>query len=129
MARRLSVSRMTGSLAYDRLTGEGFRALRLGAGTFVSDHASSVGPRVKVAEGVSSARPIWNSVDVKLVRQVFASVAEFDFRPGVLDSACIRALRPQSVGFYCRRRRRAVSPVDVGCVSRDTRVSTSGLQT
>jgi GntR family transcriptional regulator/MocR family aminotransferase len=38
LARTLSVSRMTVTLAYDRLVAEGFAAARIGAGTFVSQH-------------------------------------------------------------------------------------------
>ena len=38
LARTLSVSRMTLTLAYDHLTAEGFATTRIGAGTFVSQH-------------------------------------------------------------------------------------------
>jgi GntR family transcriptional regulator/MocR family aminotransferase len=38
LARRLSVSRTTVAVAYDRLWGEGFVTARVGAGTFVSAH-------------------------------------------------------------------------------------------
>jgi DNA-binding transcriptional MocR family regulator len=37
LARRLNVSRTTVTVAYDRLTGEGFITSRVGAGTYVSD--------------------------------------------------------------------------------------------
>src|SRR6266540_1765857 len=38
LARTLSVSRMTVTLAYDRLVAEGFATTRIGAGPFVSQH-------------------------------------------------------------------------------------------
>src|SRR5207245_3674691 len=41
LARSLSVSRMTVSVAYERLTGQGFVTARVGAGTFVSEHIAS----------------------------------------------------------------------------------------
>src|SRR5437667_12788796 len=39
LARHLSVARTTVTVAYDRLSGEGFVASRVGAGTFVTEHA------------------------------------------------------------------------------------------
>ena len=41
LARRLSVSRTSVTVAYDRLWGEGFVTARVGAGTFVSDQAAT----------------------------------------------------------------------------------------
>ena len=40
LARTLTVSRMTATVAYDRLTAEGFVIGRVGAGTVVSQHAT-----------------------------------------------------------------------------------------
>jgi GntR family transcriptional regulator / MocR family aminotransferase len=85
LARQLSVARMTVSLAYERLTGEGFVISRVGAGTFVSEHAPSVGPRVRRPEGALAARRVWDGIDVNAVRNVFASAASYDFRPGIPD--------------------------------------------
>src|SRR5215469_3999125 len=39
LARSLGISRMTVTVAYDRLAGEGFLNSRIGAGTYVSKHA------------------------------------------------------------------------------------------
>ena len=45
LARRLNVSRTTVTVAYDRLTGEGFITSRVGAGTFIGDDvAGPAGP-------------------------------------------------------------------------------------
>jgi GntR family transcriptional regulator / MocR family aminotransferase len=41
LAHRLNVSRTTVTVAYDRLTGEGFITSRVGAGTFVSDDVAA----------------------------------------------------------------------------------------
>src|SRR4029450_6304743 len=43
LARRLNVSRTTVTVAYDRLTGEGFITSRVGAGTFVGDGGAGPG--------------------------------------------------------------------------------------
>ena len=42
LARTSTVSRMTATVAYDRLTGEGLVIARVGAGTVVSQHATGV---------------------------------------------------------------------------------------
>ena len=41
LARRLSVSRTTVTVAYERLSGEGFVDSRVGAGTFVTDQIAT----------------------------------------------------------------------------------------
>src|SRR4029453_15512494 len=43
LARRLNVSRTTVTVAYDRLTGEGFIPSRVGAGPFVGAHVAGPG--------------------------------------------------------------------------------------
>src|SRR5882724_3237988 len=40
LSRRLKVARTTVTVAYDRLSGEGFVASRVGSGTFVTEHAA-----------------------------------------------------------------------------------------
>jgi DNA-binding transcriptional MocR family regulator len=54
LARRLSVSRTTVAVAYDRLTGEGFVTARVGVGTFVSEAA---GPRGRPRPAGGALRP------------------------------------------------------------------------
>ena len=55
LARRLNVSRTTVTVAYDRLTGEGFITSRVGAGTFVGDDVA--GPAgTALAIGTETAR-------------------------------------------------------------------------
>src|SRR5882762_968554 len=64
LARRLSVSRTTVTVAYERLVGEGFLIARVGAGTFVSDQIS-VPPASRAGQRhVNSplrARPFWEA--------------------------------------------------------------------
>ncbi|HEX7360314.1 MAG TPA: winged helix-turn-helix domain-containing protein [Bryobacteraceae bacterium] len=64
LARRLSVARTTVTVAYERLSSEGFVASRVGAGTFVTEQAA---PRPgqsnrDTGEGALRPRPIWNSI-------------------------------------------------------------------
>jgi GntR family transcriptional regulator/MocR family aminotransferase len=82
LARRLQVSRTTVMLAYERLRAEGFLASRAGAGTFVSD---GIRPRSPTGHTGSPLRlrPIWN--DVPEGRDMSATQADFDFRPGIPD--------------------------------------------
>jgi len=86
LARSLSVSRTTVSVAYERLTGQGFVTARVGAGTFVSEHiAKSLGRRRR--GGIASqlrALPLWESIPVSTA---FAQPAEFDFRSGLPDAS------------------------------------------
>jgi GntR family transcriptional regulator / MocR family aminotransferase len=56
LARRLSVSRSTVTVAYDRLTGEGFLSGRQGAGTFVSGHVAAYASRARPAARCDRAR-------------------------------------------------------------------------
>lgn len=85
LARSLSVSRTTVTVAYDRLAGEGFVTSRVGAGTFVSPHARGSPAVLHGPEpGALRAQPFWESFSVPLV---FDRPAEFDFRAGVPDGA------------------------------------------
>ena len=105
LARRLSVSRTTVTVAYDRLLGEGFVTSRVGAGTFVSDAVPAVAGRARPAGGALRPRPVWDDVPLPTV---FDRAAEFDFRPGIPDAQLFpyrtwrqllaRQLRPAAVG-------------------------------
>jgi GntR family transcriptional regulator/MocR family aminotransferase len=104
LARRLSVSRTTVAVAYDRLVGEGFLTARVGAGTYVSDGLAGVTRRAGRAGGALRPRPVWDSVEPF----VFEREAEFDFRPGIPDARLFpyqtwrrllaRELNPAAVG-------------------------------
>jgi GntR family transcriptional regulator/MocR family aminotransferase len=109
LARGLSVSRTTVSVAYDRLASEGFLTSRIGAGTFVSRHigARHVGSRRGDARppGVLRPRLVWNDV---VLPTGFWRATEFDFRSGIPDSTLFpyeswrrlmaRELRASAVG-------------------------------
>lgn len=84
LARSLSVSRTTVTIAYDRLSGEGFVTSRVGAGTRVSEQVRATlgDTRRTRSEGVLRPRPIWDSISVSTV---FARAAQFDFRTGIPD--------------------------------------------
>src|SRR5436309_11911552 len=60
LARRLAVSRSTVTVAYDRLTGEGFLSGRPASGTFVSDHAAAHPARARPARGALRPRVPWH---------------------------------------------------------------------
>jgi GntR family transcriptional regulator/MocR family aminotransferase len=82
LARRLSVSRTTVMVAYDRLSGEGFVTSRVGAGTFVSDYVPSWAARSASAGAVLLPRPVWNKIPLP---KAFAAKAVYDFRTGLPD--------------------------------------------
>ncbi len=85
LARRLSVARTTVTVAYDRLSGEGFVSSRVGSGTFVADAAP---PRReskgRVSDGALRPRAVWNSIPLSTA---FARAAQFDFRTGLPDGS------------------------------------------
>jgi len=86
LARLLSVSRTTVTVAYTRLWSEGFVTSHTGAGTFVSRHAA-VGARRHVPRRIRSMsqlrpQPVWESVPLSAA---FARSADFDFRTGIPD--------------------------------------------
>jgi len=105
LARRLNVSRTTVTVAYDRLTGEGFITSRVGAGTFVSDDVAGPGGPARPAGGALRPRPLWEAVAVPTV---FDKPARFNFRTGIPDATLFpyqswrrlmaRQLRPAAVG-------------------------------
>jgi GntR family transcriptional regulator / MocR family aminotransferase len=82
LAYRLSVSRTTVTVAYDRLAGEGFLTTRVGAGTYVSDDLAGVALRAERAGGALRPRPVWDT----MVPFMFGREPEFDFRPGLPDA-------------------------------------------
>jgi GntR family transcriptional regulator/MocR family aminotransferase len=86
LARTLSVSRMTVTVAYDRLTAEGFAVARVGDGSFVSQHA--VRPRGdaggREVDGVLRPRRLWQSIPLPTA---FAYPAIYDFRSGIPDAS------------------------------------------
>jgi GntR family transcriptional regulator/MocR family aminotransferase len=86
LARRLEVSRNTVTVAYDRLTADGFLVGQVGAGTFVCAEPVNR-PRTRKAPGGSGIRPrrVWQSINLPDPgRQV---ARPFDFGVGVPDSA------------------------------------------
>ena len=107
LARGLSVSRTTVTVAYDRLAGEGFVTARVGAGTFVNAHGAPARnqPARPPVEGALRPRPVWDSIPLSTA---FARPAQFDFRTGVPDASLFphdrwrrlmsRQLRSEAVG-------------------------------
>jgi GntR family transcriptional regulator/MocR family aminotransferase len=85
LARGLGVSRTTVTVAYDRLTGEGFVTGRVGSGTFVSEHVAQAAlqPLRKRSEGALRPRAVWSSIRVATP---FDRPADFDFRSGIPDA-------------------------------------------
>ena len=77
---------MTVTVAYDRLAGEGFVTSRIGAGTYVSQHATeSTSPRKRPhASGKVRPRPIWSAIPLPTA---FDVPARFDFRTGLPDAS------------------------------------------
>jgi len=106
LARRLNVSRTTVTVAYDRLTGEGFITSRVGAGTFVGDDAAGPAGTAPPGRGALRPRPLWDAV---VVPTVFDKPPRFDFRTGIPDATLfpyqswrrllVRQLRPAAVGL------------------------------
>ena len=83
LAARLTVSRTTVTVAYDRLAGEGFLSSRVGAGTFVSDDVPSTGDGPAPPAGVLRALPIWERIVMPRRRD---PKVRYDFRLGRPDS-------------------------------------------
>jgi len=100
LAQRLEVSRNTVSVAYDRLTAEGFVTGRVGAGTYVSKSVSEpdgpavvgngAGPRGRgghrrpvPVDGPLRPREIWTEVRPP---RALETEPEFDFRVGIPDA-------------------------------------------
>jgi GntR family transcriptional regulator/MocR family aminotransferase len=85
LARRLSVSRTTVTVAYDRLAGEGYVESRVGAGTFIGFLGGAV-PAAKKgrSSGALSPRALWESVRLPTV---FEPLPRFSFLTGRPDAA------------------------------------------
>ena len=85
LARTMSVSRMTVTLAYERLVAEGFVTARIGAGTFVSRHMMrSRDQKIGNGPGLLQPRRVWNLIELP---SAFARAALFDFRTGIPDAS------------------------------------------
>ena len=84
LARALAVSRMTVTVAYERLAGEGFISSQIGSGTFVSEGVAR-GRKVRShrADGLVQPRAIWESISLPTA---FRDPARFDFRTGLPDT-------------------------------------------
>ena len=105
MAARLSVSRTTVSVAYDRLVSEGLAVARVGAGTFVGGHLAGRRSTGRRGPGVLRGRPFWDSVPLP---SSLWQPAAFDFRSGIPDASLFpygtwrrlmtRELHPPAVG-------------------------------
>jgi GntR family transcriptional regulator/MocR family aminotransferase len=107
LARRLSVSRTTVTVAYDGLAAEGFLTARVGAGTFVREQVALAQRRGgrSSASGVLQARPVWDTIHPSTA---FVRPARFDFRTGLPDASLFplqiwrrliaRQLQPRAIG-------------------------------
>ncbi len=84
LARSLSVSRTTVTVAYDRLAGEGFVRARVGSGTRVSAQvgATAANRRRSRPDGSLTPRALWRGIPLS---RAFAKPAAFDFRTGIPD--------------------------------------------
>lgn len=83
LAGRLDVARNTVTVAYERLTAEGFLVARVGAGTFVrTEPVAHARPRTAPAGSVRP-RPIWDTVTVPVTG---APKPDYDFRLGTPDA-------------------------------------------
>lgn len=86
LARQLGVSRTTVTVAYDRLTSEGYVSARTGAGTFVSfdGRPAEDGKKRRRPAGVLKPRPIWDSIRLPAT---FDNPSRFYFRTGIPDAS------------------------------------------
>lgn len=83
LARALAVSRMTATVAYERLAGEGFTTSRVGAGTYVSEDAAHWrSAPSRRSSGALKPRAAWNGVSLP---SAFEYPARYDFRTGLPD--------------------------------------------
>ncbi|MEV4757800.1 PLP-dependent aminotransferase family protein [Micromonospora sp. NPDC049559] len=84
LAGRLGVARNTVSVAYERLTAEGFLVARVGAGTFVGAEplAGRARPRTAPA-GAVRPRPLWDRI---APARTDAPPPAYDFRVGAPDA-------------------------------------------
>ena len=89
LARRLTVSRNTVGVAYDRLIGEGFIETRRGAGTYVREHSvASASPRTQRTSQELRPHPRWNISYPRwnaVGRPPGGAATVYDFRVGMPD--------------------------------------------
>jgi len=109
LAQSLAVSRMTVTVAYERLAGEGFVTSRLGSGTFVSNGVTRAVRQTRRSDGVLRPRGVWETI---AVARAFDKSARYEFRTGLPDASLfphrtwrrliVSALRSESadVGVY-----------------------------
>jgi len=105
LGARLSVSRTTVSVVYDRLVSEGFAEARVGSGTYVIPHLRPDRGWPLRGSGALRPRRIWDGV--ALPGSLFRETT-FDFRAGIPDARLFpyptwramvaRELRPATVG-------------------------------
>ena len=91
LAKSLNVARMTVTVAYERLAGEGYVTSRIGAGTFVNPSvttAISSTNRKRIA-GQLKARSVWKALrsSPAIAQPAFLRPARFDFRSGLPDAS------------------------------------------
>ena len=84
LAQSLKVSRMTVTVAYDRLAGEGFVVSRIGAGTYVNNDLVRREEKRSRAEGSLQPRAVWDSIPLS---KAFDRAARFEFRTGLPDAS------------------------------------------
>ncbi len=89
LARRLTVSRNTVGVAYDRLIGDGFIETRRGAGTYVCEHSvASAHPRSRLTSQELRPHPRWDIPYPRwnaVGRPPEGAATVYDFRVGVPD--------------------------------------------
>lgn len=83
LATRLSVSRNTVAVAYDRLTADGFLTGRVGSGTFVAADLPSRRRRAAPAGAAIRPREVWRTLPPL---ETAGEPPEYDFRVGIPDA-------------------------------------------
>ncbi|WP_410564883.1 PLP-dependent aminotransferase family protein [Amycolatopsis sp. cmx-4-61] len=83
LARRLSVSRNTVAVAYDRLTADGFLAGRVGAGTYVCVELPAPKPRKAPPARGPQPKAVWRALPSPAAE---VPAPAFDFRVGIPDA-------------------------------------------
>jgi GntR family transcriptional regulator / MocR family aminotransferase len=90
LAEQLSVARHTVTVAYERLTAEGFLDGRVGAGTFVApDAVRTIEPRGAPRGAALQPGPKWRDLVVPV--QSGQTTPRFDFRVGIPDGSLFPA--------------------------------------
>lgn len=84
LASRLSVARTTVSVAYDRLTAEGFAVSKVGSGTYVADGLATQIVGARLDSSVLRPRSNWEAVRIP---SELWRIAKYDFRAGIPDTS------------------------------------------